>query len=92
MNAPLPAECLLCHAPLGAVLVAIHQPDRFEQAAGISADQYLREWRDCPACGAVCDMHRSPEAAKLDRWMTNYYEVEEAVETMSAKPERCSRR
>lgn len=85
MNSSRQAECLLCHAPLGAVLVSIHQPDRFERAAGISPDNYLRQWRDCPACGAVCNLHLSPEAAKLEQWMTNYYEVEEAVESMTTK-------
>jgi len=82
MESSAATQCLLCRAPLGEVLVS---PDRFERAAGISANNYLRQWRDCPACGAVCDLHLSPEADKLERWMTDYYEVEQAIETMTEK-------
>lgn len=80
--------CPLCQGRLGRVVVEIHEPDRFEKAAGISSVDYLRRWVECDFCGALCDVHLSPEAAKLDAWATNYYEVEEAVEPLKQKFDR----
>ena len=76
------SSCPLCGSALGDVLVRIDTPDRFEQQAGISPDGYAREWRACSVCTAACDVHLSPEAQKLERWATDYYEVEDVTEPL----------
>jgi len=69
--------CLLCGAALGRTVVELTAPDRYERAAGIGEAGYRRRWVECPGCQALCDVHLSPEAAKLQEWATNYYSREE---------------
>lgn len=79
MHAPdsHPDACALCGHPLGGTVVELTAPDRYERAAGIGESGYLRRWVECPGCRALCDVHLSPEAAKLQEWATNYYSREE---------------
>jgi SAM-dependent methyltransferase len=79
------SDCCLCGEKLGRVVVELSRPDKYERAAGISENNYRRQWVECPACGALCDLHLSPEAHKVDEWATNYYEIEEAAETLRQK-------
>lgn len=58
-------------------MIELTAPDRYERAAGIGERDYRRRWVGCPACRALCDVHLSPEAAKLEAWATNYYSREE---------------
>jgi SAM-dependent methyltransferase len=83
-----PNECCLCGAKLDRVVVELTRPDKYERAAGISESAYKRQWVECPECLALIDMHLSPEAHKLDNWATNYYEIEEAAETLKQKYHR----
>ncbi len=69
--------CHLCGAALGKTAVELTAPDRYERAAGISERDYRRRWVECPACRALCDVHLSTEAAKLQEWATNYYSRED---------------
>jgi SAM-dependent methyltransferase len=80
--------CPLCGGGLGAVALEITQPDKYERAAGISEVAYLRRWIECIDCGALCDIHLSPEASKLEKWAANYYEVELAPESLAQKFQR----
>ena len=68
--------CPLCHAPLGRVLLAITSPDRFERAAGISPDGYLREWRECPGCRAAINCLPAESAERWRNLSTRYYEID----------------
>jgi SAM-dependent methyltransferase len=67
------------------VLARIDQPDRFERRAGITEQDYRREWRKCGTCGAAIDVHLSPMASRLEKWATDYYEVEEESEDITGK-------
>ena len=79
------SECCLCGAKLSRIVVELSKPDKYERAAGITENAYRRQWVECPDCGALSDLHLSPQAHKLDNWATNYYEIEEAAETLREK-------
>ncbi len=72
-----PPVCPLCDTLLGRTVVELTAPDRYERAAGIGEADYRRRWVECPGCQALCDVHLSPEAGKLEAWATNYYSHEE---------------
>ena len=91
--------CHLCGEQLGRTLVELTAPDKYERAAGISEHDYRRRWVECGACRALCDVHLSPEAGKLEEWATNYYSREEGDDLatrhrkiMALLPERSDNR
>lgn len=69
-------SCPLCGSALDAVLLAITEPDRFERSAGIPSDGYLREWRECPGCGAAVNCLPSCSVEVWRSLATQYYEID----------------
>lgn len=47
------ASCPVCGDDQGAILSEYHEPDRYERAVGVSAQDYLRRWLRC----RTCDLH-----------------------------------
>jgi len=70
------AFCLLCGDRLGDAALVHAAPDRFERAAGVSADGYRRAWRRCPSCAALIDVQRPADESALASLTTSYYEVD----------------
>ena len=68
--------CPLCGGALGASLLTISEPDRFEKAAGVSADGYVRDWRECEGCHAAIDCLSEDSRTRLQALATNYYDVD----------------
>lgn len=54
----------------------ITQPDRFENALGISSERYRREWVECGACGALTNLVSEEHLALLSAVSENYYEID----------------
>jgi SAM-dependent methyltransferase len=57
--------------------VLIHTlPDRFERAAGVTAEGYRRAWRRCSRCAALIGIQRPDDEAALEHLTSSYYEVD----------------
>jgi 2-polyprenyl-3-methyl-5-hydroxy-6-metoxy-1,4-benzoquinol methylase len=69
-------QCPLCKSPLGAALLTIRHPDRFELSVGITSDSFFRTWRACLGCDAAINEHQNGNAEKLHTIAKNYYEVD----------------
>lgn len=79
------AQCMICGGTLGATLLVIDQPDRFETRCGVSAVGYQRQWIECPQCGAVTNQLPEDASTKLELLRTAYYEVDFANSDIGEK-------
>ncbi len=80
--------CPLCGGTLGESLLSISVPDRFEKAVGVSENDYLRLWRDCPGCGAAVDCPPAESVERLGTLGARYYDVDFAGGTLRSKFDR----
>lgn len=62
----LPQECLICGSEQRIVIFSYDRPDSYEQAVGISAEAYNRNWVACEDCG-FCYSQYSRDPETLDR-------------------------
>ena len=79
------AECQICGGPLGAVLLEINVPDRFERHVGISEEGYSRSWVRCDRCGVAQNQLSSESRAGLASLSSGYYEVDFAGSDIMSK-------
>ncbi len=77
--------CAICGKELGATLLVIDKPDRFEERCGVMSDNYARQWVECSHCGAVTNQLPQDSASKLDVLRTSYYEVDFANSDIGEK-------
>lgn len=82
---PAEAGCAICGGVLGDIILVHHEPDRFEQAIGISSKGYRRVWRQCRSCGSVSNVHMPENLDRLRRLGTSYYDVDLAGSDLATK-------
>jgi SAM-dependent methyltransferase len=70
------STCALCLSPLGAVMLEVREPDRFERYVGVPARDYLRQWIGCTACGGATNVLPELSAKRLAELAAGYYEVD----------------
>lgn len=70
------SPCSICGGSLGAPLLIIRTPDRFERHAGISETGYERPWLGCPACGGATSLPPAPARQALAHISGSYYEID----------------
>lgn len=68
--------CRLCGGEVGQVCLSHTQPDRFERAALIPAEGYMRVWRRCQSCAALMNVQRPEDENRLEHLTASYYEVD----------------
>jgi len=85
MNTKMKNCCVICDAPLGAALLTITQPDRFEKRCGVAEQGYSRQWLDCTGCGAATNALPDASIVKLETLRSAYYEVDFAGSNIKGK-------
>ena len=76
-------ECPLCGPTTGETILEITRPDRFERAAGISMEDYQREWVACAGCGLLIDCYDRKDISYL--YNDQYYSAEIEKESVSER-------
>jgi SAM-dependent methyltransferase len=76
-------KCPLCESTQGETVLIISEPDRFERAAGISAENYERQWVECTGCGLLIDQYEREDISYL--YNNEYYCAEIEKESVSER-------
>ena len=78
-------NCAICGHTINRVILAIHEPDRFEKSVGVQSTGYTRKWIACDGCGALTNKLPSESKDKIDQLRGSYYEVDFMGKDISKK-------
>lgn len=88
MSSAAAGSCSVCGGRLGAELLRVTEPDRFERHLGISSLGYERSWVECGSCGAASNIHQPGNRELLDGLAAGYYDVDFAGTSIAEKYEK----